>query len=242
MCCFCGGVTIATEEDHIPARAVFTKRAWPEGYVFPACEQCNRASSLDELVVAMLSRTFPGPSTESETRELEQCVQAGWNNVPELMEEMRPSANLVRRGLRKYHLRLEDGMSTSDALFLKVGPLVQMAVEGFARKLFLALYYKHRGQPLPSPGGIAINWWSNIEMTSKALPPELFALLRHQPNLVRCHTSLDDQFDYRYALAEEGSAMFVASFRQSFVIAGFIRPSRSSFPASIRTVPPFEWA
>jgi hypothetical protein len=55
-CCFCGGSERATTEDHQPARSLFDSRRWPEGYVFPACERCNAASSRDEAVLAYVTR------------------------------------------------------------------------------------------------------------------------------------------------------------------------------------------
>jgi hypothetical protein len=60
VCCFCGGRSAAVEEDHFPSRALFRERVWPEGYAFPACVKCNRVTSDDELIVAVLSRVCGG--------------------------------------------------------------------------------------------------------------------------------------------------------------------------------------
>src|SRR4051794_40646259 len=72
LCCFCGGATTATTEDHVPSRALFRDRQWPEGYVFPACQKCNGVSSKHELIIAMLGRTYP--DVEDETHK-EQVVK-----------------------------------------------------------------------------------------------------------------------------------------------------------------------
>jgi len=37
VCCFCGGSRAAETGDHVPGRAIFLERKWPEGYLFPAC-------------------------------------------------------------------------------------------------------------------------------------------------------------------------------------------------------------
>ena len=59
VCAFCGGCTPATTIEHCPPRAMFQHKQWPEGFEFPACEACNKSSSDDDLVVAMLARMDP---------------------------------------------------------------------------------------------------------------------------------------------------------------------------------------
>ena len=56
FCCFCGGDVEATEIGHIPAGHLFKNRGWVEGYKFPACSDCNRSSSSDELVMGFIVR------------------------------------------------------------------------------------------------------------------------------------------------------------------------------------------
>lgn len=47
------------------SRQLFSGRHWPEGYEFPACSQCNRATKDVEQIVATLSRTYPNGATEA---------------------------------------------------------------------------------------------------------------------------------------------------------------------------------
>jgi hypothetical protein len=54
-CIFCGGQRVATTQEHCPPRALFREKKWPEGYVFPACEECNWGTSDDDLMVAFLA-------------------------------------------------------------------------------------------------------------------------------------------------------------------------------------------
>jgi hypothetical protein len=51
----CGERPAATE-DHHPAKALFDRKEWPEGYVFPACEPCNKATKHYEHVMSVLVR------------------------------------------------------------------------------------------------------------------------------------------------------------------------------------------
>jgi len=71
-CCFCGGVRPAVEEDHIPSRTLFTNRHWPEGYVFPACERCNRATSREELLVAFVARMRERNEASASIQEIDK--------------------------------------------------------------------------------------------------------------------------------------------------------------------------
>jgi len=50
----CGERPAATE-DHQPAKALFDRKEWPEGYVFPACEPCNKATKHAMSVLVRLA-------------------------------------------------------------------------------------------------------------------------------------------------------------------------------------------
>src|SRR5262249_10314418 len=104
LCCFCGGVAPSEEPDHVPSRVLFDNREWPEGYEFPACVLCNRASRHHEQVIAMLSRIFPDAQSPEEKREVHARIQAVANNFPEILIEMRPTPEQNTRAVTKYGL------------------------------------------------------------------------------------------------------------------------------------------
>lgn len=74
-CCFCGGSAVATTEDHVPGRSLFAERAWPEGYVFPSCESCNRGSAEGELFMGFLVRIPVRASTPTERVERQKAIE-----------------------------------------------------------------------------------------------------------------------------------------------------------------------
>jgi len=197
FCCFCGGDRASEEADHIPARTLFNARHWPEGFVFPACHDCNSESRYDEQLLGMISRLYPDGGSEAERLEFVQKVGGIANNIPGALQEMRMSANAIRRALRKYNIPRDPTRFLHEYNFLKVdGPIVHNAVHQFARKLFLALHYKHTRSPLPQEGGIAIKWFTNIQIHNGVIPTELMQYLRRQvplkelwPNLVFEHLS-----------------------------------------------------
>jgi hypothetical protein len=231
LCCFCGGQTPSAEPDHIPSRVFFDDRQWPEGYIFPACVQCNRISRHDEQVVALLSRLYSEAQTEIREKEFQERVRAVAYNYPEVIQEMKLSARQARNAIKKYNWRLAPGMTSADLpVIFAGGPLVNTAVTTFGRKLFCALYYKHTRQILPMAGGIAIKWFTNLQVENGALPRELAELLRGMPELVRSNNSLNNQFFYRYVVSDCGGlASFLVFFRQSFAMLGYVKSDAEDF-------------
>ncbi|MDT4290176.1 hypothetical protein RO575_11455 [Methylomonas sp. MO1] len=244
VCCFCGGVSPSEEPDHVPSRAFFTNRQWPEGYEFPACVTCNRASRHDEQVVAMLSRLYPESSNSADSAAIEKLMVAVSRNYPEVMEEMLPTLRQKRNAAKKYKLELQPGQTHADLPLLSVrGPLVNSAIHSFSRKLFCALYYKHAGQVLKSSGGIAVLWFSNLQIDEDKIPRELGNVLSGFPKLERSRTNLDDQFFYRWAIADTKEvAVFLAFFRRSFAILGYVHQQADRFelPLGATIIRPFQ--
>lgn len=205
-CCFCGGAAPSEEVDHVPSRVLFKERKWPEGFEFPACTQCNRATALDEQVVAMLALVTASSSDPSLTAEVQARMQAIANNLPELFSEMQPTVAQLRGAARKYGLRPAQGETHRDLPLLSVrGPLVNGAINSFARKLACALFYKHTASIAPSEAPIAVRWYTNLQINNDEIPRELAELLVNFPTLVRAGTSLHDQFFYRWALSDTRS-------------------------------------
>lgn len=65
-CIFCAGLSASEESDHQPGRNLFDERIWPEGYEFPSCKPCNRATKNDEPLVDLFAR-FPTCFRSQET-------------------------------------------------------------------------------------------------------------------------------------------------------------------------------
>lgn len=231
VCCFCGGFTPSAEPDHMPSRVMFRARQWPEGYEFPACVACNRATRHDEQVVAMLARMFPDPVTPEEKAEVIERVRAVGHNYPELLVEMQPDIRQLRTAAAKYGLAKPKGGTFRDIPGLSVrGPLVNGAINNFSRKLFCALYYKHAERILCANSGIAVRWYTNLQIEADEIPRSLASVLNQFPKLERSSRPLDDQFFYRWGISETKEvAAFLALFGRSFGILGFVNQRVSEF-------------
>lgn len=230
ICCFCGGERPAEEPDHIPSRAMFLNRQWPEGFEFPACVECNRETRYDEEIVAFLSRVYPDSTGEQQTKEFTKLCASINKYRPDIIEEMNASATEKKRAAKKYNIQLKEGQTTKDLPFVSIGPLVNDAMSNFSRKLVLALYYKHAGEILPPGAGIAIRWFSNIEIANDALPQELQQYLAGYPDITRCNTDLREQFHYGFTFSEcRRLSIFLAFFRNSMAILGAVNLDSQKF-------------
>ena len=87
----------------------------------------------------------------------------------------------------------------------------------------MALYYKHLDRILPSTGGIALKWYTNLQVVNGEIPEEVENSLLGHSATRRCNTNLEDQFFYKFGITEKHSAVFVAVFRMSFAIVGIVK-------------------
>jgi hypothetical protein len=228
LCCFCGGTTTASTEDHVPPRVVFYGRVWPEGYAFPACDACNAITRYREQVIALLARLHPDtdpssvdPSYAQEFRDLLLGIK---NNQRDLFLELKPTANETKRFLRKRGLNLPQGTTAEEyPVFSLKGPIVKASVKEFARKLFLALHYKETGKIVPHAGGLMYRWWSNVQIAEGKFPTAIFDLVDRFPHVKRGRHDFLDQFAYRYGASDQGElGAYAVRFHTSFVIVGLV--------------------
>lgn len=240
-CCFCGGSTKATTIDHIPARAIWEERLWPEGYEFPACGKCNAITRIDELIINMLSRVYPDPVTPAGERELQRAIEGVGNNVPGLLSAMQASARQLRKAEQDGLVSREQGESLSDLPILSLNdPRIHMAVERYAIKLGCALHYLHCSKIVPPDGSIASRWFSNSDLLQGKLPEATFQVAKGIPSLRRGKRDLSDQFSYVFAVSNDTRlGFYLVRFRQSFAIAVALSMERRPKFGNSETQGPF---
>jgi hypothetical protein len=105
--------------------------------------------------------------------------------------------------------------------------------------------YKHTGNIAPPEAAIAVRWYSNLQIQNDEIPRELAGVLVGLPTLQRAGTSLNDQFFYRWAVADtQAMGAFLAFFRHSFAILVFVNASKdpSGIPDGATLLHPYAWA
>lgn len=216
VCCFCGGTRPAVTEDHIPGRSVFHNREWPEGYSFPACQQCNAYSRAAENAFKLISRIHPDPKTQAEADELAEACKGVINNFPGLVESMLMSANKVKSSLRRMGISIPPGKSTNDFPMIDLSdPRIEDVIDVISVKTGLALHYKHTGNILPRTGRIFTTFFTNSDVDIGVVPEKIFdlPLIKDQK---RQNIQLSSQFHYGFWTSESGNfSAFACYFRHS---------------------------
>lgn len=219
ICCFCGGDTPATSIDHVPSRQLFTLKHRPKGLEVPACGFCNSVIRQEEQIAALISRMFPDPQTIKEKEEVKAMFQAVENNWPEVLVEMKPSRNQIKK--------MQKSGLPGHAMNAR-GPLVNHSILQFVRKLTLASHYTITGNIVPKGFGVGVRWWTNFQIKTEGKPPILDQVLGPPHTLKQGTWEVGDQFFLRFRITDsQNSGMYYAGFRASFEVLGFVHPERS---------------
>lgn len=222
-CIFCGASAEATQRDHVPARALFWKRQWPQGYEFPACAACNHASRSDEQILALLVRVRSS-DTEIDKAEVRRALAGVKNNHPGLAESLRLSLGEKRRALRTLGMPRQSGTPLSDVPLLSLRDARwHAAVSRYSGKLTRALFFHHANRIAPLDSEITSRWLTSLMPDAADLVDRFAKLTDSLAVPVRQGRSLDEQFVYRFAVGDElDIAAFLILFGPSLCILSLL--------------------
>lgn len=103
---------------------------------------------------------------------------------------------------------------------------IRKHVEGAARKLALALYYKELGRPVGPQHRCWLSWNFASDLRAMAQSLEVAKLARFKTVGLRHNVRFGDQFGYRWDRSElpdtDDLFMFIAQFGQGMVITGLL--------------------
>ncbi len=232
VCCFCGGGKPATTVDHVPSRACFYGRAYPEGFEFPACEQCNSQSSLDEQVFALLCHLSDRNPENYDATQTSKLISGVRNNQPQLLPNPRLSANDKRRGLKQTGQRLPIGASLADVSMAFVPRQNDQIVKRVTAKIGQALYYRHKGKIVPLTHSLTCNWTQSSNLKQMAPFDQIAKDFVFFEKGKRANLNFGDRFQYVWNEEEDGEPDIfgmIAQFDKGMVIcAMFLDGSASS--------------
>ena len=218
-CCFCGGIVASETEDHIPPRTIFDNRQWPEGFVFPACVNCNHASRSDEQICGLVCRFSSTPPDDHQLKEFSRHAEGVRNNFPGLVESMLVSANAKRTALSLLGLQKGNNETYNTIPLVKLGPEVKQALQTLGFKLGCALHYRHVGRAIPSPGIVVVRPMTNVQLLADGISPDFKKACPHLPELARAKSLLNDQFSYRIGSNKDaGISAALAVFRNVILL------------------------
>jgi hypothetical protein len=232
-CIYCAGANAATTIEHMPPKSMFEAKFRPKGLEFPACADCNHGSKHSDLVASTLARCLTNADTEVARADVLRLLRAVSNNVPAVLREM----HIGRAGekLARKRRNIPD-----DAHPLRAdGPVLNKHIHTFTAKLGFALHYEVTGNWIPAGGGVQVMWFSNVQALNDEIPSILFEMLPTPVTLRQGAKSVDDQFQYSYARAEQDHLLYFASFNQSFAVAGIAAMDRSIYLSRTTKFPIF---
>lgn len=219
VCCFCGDA--ASQEDHVPPKALFARREWPEGFVFPACAACNQGSRQIDQVVSMLARV--GIADENpDVAEFQKLYTGVKNNVPQAQPIIEDETEESKRLFEELQSKLpRSGRLPSDTPIVAIDADVFRELDVIFRKLFCALHYKHIGTTAAFDASIFRLCTTN-QILDADDPFEWmqFPQIQNAARIERNGRSLSDQFDYNWGV--EAGRIFGVTFHMRNTIFGVL--------------------
>lgn len=209
FCIFCGGSAPATTQEHCPPRALFRDRAWPKGYVFPACEACNGGTSDDDLLVAFLANLDLRSGAHDARSKGFGLMKRVHRRFPGLLQSMMDLSPIEARATaRRLGMTPAPGQTHQQLGIANVTPEMHAAVATLAGKLVKAIYFKQTGRVFPAGGGIMFHWFTNAQRLEHGKIPALEVLkgtTAMSTPKERGGKDLKEQFDYLYSADSDGT-------------------------------------
>lgn len=227
-CIFCGGVQEATTEDHVPARAFFERREWPEGFAFPACNSCNEASRFDEQLLAFLAPLGDPSFNPEENKQWKNLKTGIKNNFPEVYENLLMSVREKRNALRHYNRLRIEGISYEQQPLVKIdSKIMNRSARRVGYKFGAALYFKHTNRALPENGACYVYFKTNVEIKTFGIEQEILDLLPFSEKLARGKRILDGQVTIRVNHTDDAMAgAYLVGFRGGLALIIFVTADR----------------
>lgn len=213
ICCFCGGNTVATTEEHAPQISFFIGRQLPaNSHVFPACERCNHGTKhFDQVasLMAMMQRTMIDSLPHD---DIDILINGVANNYPEVF-------NLLYKDTAKDLIVNFDGID-QEVVNVEFDPLLFEAwLDPWAAKQAFALYYKHCGRILDENARVVIRWLTNSNLLSGNIPIEFLDSLENIELIRQGKKTSDLQYEYRWSAKDDFACFSLLLHDTSIAIA-----------------------
>jgi hypothetical protein len=214
LCCFCGGSEAATTVDHQPAKIVFPDKSRPKGLEFPACSTCNRQTSGDEALLALVSR-FAGshrPNAARDFHRLKDIINTVRQVFPGLLERMHARKVWANRG----------GLLMRQGAIDVNQPEVHQSMSRIAAKLALAIYYQAKGTPAATTCRIKTQWTHCQNPDTSQRVKNLIQIVPAQAILQMGKWKTDESFFLKFH-SEDHKLASVAIFHEAVALIALLQ-------------------
>ena len=226
ICCFCGGGTPATTRDHVPAKTIFDGKRRPKGLEVPACVQCQEFTKKHELVVSMLIRLYPEPTTFEQRQEINNIVLRACSAVPGLADEIQAKPD--QEAKLKEIVKLKPGAA---GMLDAGGPLINTSLDIFSVKMTCALHYEITKKILSTRKPISIQVFTNVNILDDKIPKEMLNAMGPSNTIQQGKWSVQDQFSYwNVTDFDHEIGAYYSTFRESFAVFGMVWKDMDHLP------------
>ena len=204
ICCFCGGATPASTRDHIPNRACFPRKEGPEGFEFPACDDCQARLRIEEQFFAFFCRMSDRDNANYDKETSRKLISGIANNLPHLLPNPYLGASEKRRALRNFGLAKPANVAAGDLPMVSLPPAIDPVIRTVAKKLGLALFYRHKSRPAGPDHLISSYWAQAADQKTISRWAEVAEDLGHVEIGSRPNIQFGNRFRYRWSMEEPG--------------------------------------
>ena len=220
----------------MPPISLFDAAHRPDGFVMPACNECNKRTSTADLAVALISR-WSAVSSPQERQDHAKFAKRVLIQAPSLRDEWLSIVDNPEETRRARQHLLDHGVNVpADASLATIGPETIGQLNLFAHKAVLALYFHHFKRGLPSKGRVCAYWRTKEDFARNGIPKIFFNMLPNYGTISQGGWDERKTFEYRYATGtEEGVMGCLARFRQGFFVYGFTVDDAAVLPDEEQT-------
>lgn len=228
ICCYCGGGTPSSTEDHWPSRSVFDERKWPEGFVFPACAPCNAATAEDEALFALICRWGKPPNSEDGSEQTLKLLKAVHERLPDVYQVLRTRMPIPSGPLHKFGPSQGTAPNAVAPFAVSIDhPDIRDRMSRCIAKLLFSLHYRHTNTIVPKSGGALWQWLTNGSQETDAFFDRTMSVFAYEQTSIKWQkVNLDNQFYYEFGAfgtPDSGNAtVFRVSLHGSISICGVI--------------------
>jgi hypothetical protein len=236
-CYFCGGIGRATTIDHVPPRACFPRGYAPEGFEFPACQECNKGADKDDQIFGLYSMLLDfdesKTSQQDHIKRLLELHKGIKNNYPDALPDLATAFPVPNQA----------GSIPPAAIALETNSVFKAASMTMGKKLTHALYMLEMRKILTTRHRFRCNWYQPQWQGTESLTSYFNSLMPDEKIGTRSNIKpYGDRFRYISGTKEtEDFFMYAAQFGRGLVLWGIVCGPNMQVPPEAERLKPAPW-
>jgi hypothetical protein len=222
-CYLCGGLNPSTTIDHVPPRACFPRGYAPQGFEFPACDDCNQSSRAEDKIFGFWTMALNFDSTKmSGPEDRERIIQLMTEiaiDCPQDMEAIQRAVPISTLGRVATPRPIAFEIKTPDSL--------DHAADLISIKLTHALYFRETKKYLKPTHRLTGSIYQPQVARTEQFTSYITSLLPNVSLGTRTNIkNYGNRFSYRSGYKEDEDFFFYAAqFGRGLIVWGICGPN-----------------